>query len=78
MKVICFRHPDYVGSAAPVLSCKTCCSLFLAELKRQHAEKGAAPVNPSQWLDEKARQGREATTAKPEAKPNFGFNPSTI
>jgi hypothetical protein len=78
MKVICFRHPDYVGTSSPVLSCKTCCALFLAELKRQHAAKGSAQADASQWLDDKAREAREAQGGQSEAKTNFGFNPTTI
>jgi len=32
--VYCFQHPDYRGQDAPVISCKTCCHLFIKEVKR--------------------------------------------
>ena len=73
MTVICFRHPDYDGTSSPVLSCKTCCGLFLAELKRQHAAKGGQAVDTQTWLEDKKRQAREATS-----QTDFGFNPGSI
>lgn len=71
MNLICFRHPDYDGTSSPVLSCKTCCSLFLAELKRRNA--AGKPVDTTQWLEEKTKLAEDAIK---EAR--FGFNPTTI
>ncbi len=71
MNLICFRHPDYVGTSSPVLSCKTCCSLFLAELKARNA--AGQSMDTTQWLEEKTKLAEDAIK---EAK--FGFNPTTI
>ena len=32
-KLICFKHKTYDGTSAPVISCKTCCSIFLKSVK---------------------------------------------
>lgn len=32
--IYCFQHPDYKGQDAPMISCKTCCHLFIQEVKR--------------------------------------------
>ena len=82
MNLICFRHPDYDGTSSPVLACKTCCSLFLAELKRRNASGN--PMDTTKWLEEKTKMAEEAIKEatrqegqkKQEAR--FGFNPSTI
>lgn len=29
----CFRHPEYVGNGAPILSCITCCMLYTDKVK---------------------------------------------
>lgn len=71
MNVICFRHPSYDGTTSPALTCKTCCGLFLAELKRQHTANGGQPVNTEAWLKDKTRQAHEAvTTVQPGHTPN--------
>jgi hypothetical protein len=36
--LICFSHPTYKGKGSPLLSCKTCCGLFLAELRLKNAQ----------------------------------------
>jgi len=77
--IVCIKHPEYDGGNAPVLSCKTCCSLFLAELKnRQASEHGT--TDPQRWLEDKAREAREALRrANPDnAKTKFGFDPQSL
>lgn len=32
--VLCFQHPNYKGKDAPDISCKTCCHIFISEVKR--------------------------------------------
>ncbi len=32
-KLICLSHPKYDGHDAPVLSCKTCCGIFIGQIK---------------------------------------------
>ena len=53
----CFKHPQYRGDGAPVLSCKTCCGIFIALVKEQNAQ-AQAPQNPKDWLAEKAREAQ--------------------
>jgi hypothetical protein len=55
MNLICFRHPEYQGTSSPVLSCKTCCTIFLAVLKTQAEAKGTAtPVETPARANETA------------------------
>lgn len=32
--IVCLQHPRYRAKQAPALSCKTCCHLFIQEVKR--------------------------------------------
>jgi hypothetical protein len=81
-KVFCFKHPQYSGAEAPVLSCKTCCGIFVAVVKEQ-AQKMTAPaadlnlsnMNINEWFDSKRKQSN-ATRQQSNWKP--GFNPETI
>lgn len=66
-KLVCFKHPEYVGNESPVLSCKACCSIFIAEIKNQnnaHVEaskaKATARFDTKKWLEEKAKEARQA------------------
>lgn len=74
MTLICFQHPSYKGTTGPVLSCKTCCSLFVQHLKHQsameqaHAKTAAAATNAA---------AMDMAKAAP-ANHNFGFNPQMI
>lgn len=49
---ICIRHPKYDGIPPPVLSCKTCCSRFVAAIKERSAND---KIDPYKWLADKAR-----------------------
>jgi hypothetical protein len=44
MRVICLFHPGYDPAKSPHLTCKTCCSLFLAELRRKRLEERLQPL----------------------------------
>ncbi len=72
-KLVCFKHPRYVGHESPVLSCKACCSIFIAEIKLQNSLKAADTQNAAaatgtfdakKWLDEKAQEARQAVKKK--------------
>ena len=83
MNLICFRHPDYKGASSPVLSCKTCCGLFLTELKRRNA--AGNPMDTTKWLAEKTKMAEDAIkeanrqeAAAKNSQVRFGFNPTTI
>jgi len=34
--IVCIKHPRYKGKGTPVLSCKTCCSLFIALMQAKN------------------------------------------
>ena len=56
--VVCLKHRSYDGSATPDLSCKTCCTKYIAHIKSGLAKKNAAQnakmaFNARGWLDEK-------------------------
>ena len=49
MNLVCIRHPEYDGVASPVLSCKVCCSILLAEVRSRQFGLGAElPANNKQ------------------------------
>ena len=76
-KVFCFKHPQYNGAEAPILSCKTCCGIFVSVVKEQ-AQKMTAPssdMNMADWFDSKKKQ---STVTRQQANTKPGFNPSTI
>lgn len=82
-KVFCFRHPQYDGSESPVLSCKTCCGIFVAAVKEQAAKLSSSDpeMNMSDWFNTKRQQGSgnekiAAQQNKSTWKP--GFSPDTI
>lgn len=57
--LICIKHPDYDGQASPVLSCKSCCKIYIAEIKKlQFTSK----FNSSGWLKQLESQKRRAQT----------------
>ena len=55
--VYCFKHPEYRGASSPVISCKTCCSIYISVVKEQNAAEGAQ-LSPKDWLAEKAREAQ--------------------
>ena len=34
--LVCIRHRDYDGKEPPVLSCKTCCKLYIDLIREDH------------------------------------------
>lgn len=62
-QLVCIKHPKYDGKESPVLSCKTCCSTFVAALKARSG--GAERVDPYKWLAEKAKA---AQADRPQSK----------
>lgn len=53
MSLICLRHPRYDGAERPVLSCTTCCTLFIARLKERVQQGRAGEIDTTKWLEEK-------------------------
>ena len=62
MKVICFKHPEYLGTSSPVLSCKTCCGIFVTEIKARNAS--GQTQDTYRWIAEKKREAEDAIRAK--------------
>lgn len=70
-KLVCFKHPHYVGNESPALSCKACCSIFITQIKAQNnakVEEVTAAAKPTfdakQWLEEKIQEARQAAVKK--------------
>jgi len=63
MNLICFTHSDYTGSENPVLSCKTCCQIFLAALKVHQAKKQEVQKDQREWMLGKVHEARKAVSA---------------
>jgi hypothetical protein len=51
--IVCIRHPMYSGLESPVLSCKFCCSKFLAK-------RNTTQVDPVEWVAKKMQEANEA------------------
>ncbi len=77
--VVCIQHREYDGTTSPVLSCKTCCGIFIAQVKETNGKE--ASMDPAKWLESKTREAERASSAstkKQAQQTNFGFNPDTI
>jgi len=37
--ISCIKHPQYDGKSSPILSCKTCCALFIHNIKITREEE---------------------------------------
>lgn len=82
MNLICFKHPGYSGNSAPVLSCNTCCKIFVDEIKAQNT-RSTSDFKPAEWLRQKSKEARDAVpVAEPKAmavnESNYNFRPETI
>jgi len=58
-QVVCIRHPKYEGKESPVLSCKTCCSIFIAAIKAKQPQQDI-----NEWLEQKVREARGYNPSK--------------
>lgn len=58
MNIVCIRHPHYTGSSSPVLTCKTCCSLYISAVKeKNHGSMSTQEVDKEgNWLQEKKQE----------------------
>ena len=82
MNLICFKHRDYNGSSAPVLSCNTCCKIFVEEIKSHHT-RPAEEFKPAEWLKQKSLEARAAIAVSQTKKiavneSKYNFRPETI
>lgn len=60
MEVVCIRHPKYKGQGAPVLSCKACCGLYVAEIRAKQTQE----FEPTKWLEQKVEEARKYNPRK--------------
>jgi hypothetical protein len=72
--IVCLRHPQYTGADSPDLTCKTCCSKFVARIRAEQkdqfeatwnhtgsaASKEFQPLKPAMSSDAKASPKRQA------------------
>ena len=63
--IICIRHPQYKGTDSPTLSCKTCCSIFLAEIKAQQETSPSKALSTQEWIATKMDEARRAVLTTP-------------
>ena len=74
--VVCLKHRTYDGATNPDLSCKTCCTKYIAHIKSGLAKKTAgqlekAPFNAEGWLEKK-------TAVQAVQQQKLSINPSFI
>lgn len=82
MNLRCFKHPSYVGSSAPVLSCNTCCKIFVEEIKA-HQARTTDDFKPAEWLKQKSEEARKAIADQQPTpiavnQTKYNFRPETI
>lgn len=89
MSLICFKHRGYNGSTAPILSCNTCCKIFVEEIKAHHT-RTEEDFKPAEWLKQKSLEARAAIAInklqvnRPEPKKiavnesKYNFRPESI
>lgn len=66
MKLVCIKHPKYDGNTSPVLSCKTCCGIFIGVIKERSASRQNADAY--KWIEDKVRQAAKTTVQRQEVE----------
>lgn len=72
--LVCIKHPQYRGESNPDLSCKVCCSKFVAKIRAEQASKFEATWNNEgkKKLDEFKPMNLSNSTSQPtKRKANF-------
>ena len=57
--LVCFKHSAYKGKVPPELSCKTCCGIYINEIRLTNAAKredGFEPMATLRWVEDKKVQ----------------------
>jgi hypothetical protein len=57
-RLVCLRHPKYLGTDAPILSCKACCAIFVDAIRRAREQAGISDTY--QWLEQKRQENLNA------------------
>lgn len=78
--VVCLKHSQYRGETAPDLSCKMCCSMFVARIRAGQAAKLEDQRVESQTPTSsfKPLLVGEPAAAKPAAAPKPSFDASWV
>lgn len=58
-KIYCFAHPDYDSKQVPILSCKTCCGLYIQSIKEDN-QTSESSFNAYEWIAEKTGETKQA------------------
>ena len=74
-KLICLQHPKYAGKESPVLSCKTCCGIFVSQIREDNLAADTEEAKREQRRQNVIKRRAAATSA---AKGQIGFNPDLI
>jgi hypothetical protein len=79
-KLICLHHPKYTGKDSPVLSCKTCCGIFIGQIKEENLKADSDPIAPVVDREQKRRDiiKRRAAASAEAGKGQMGFSPDLI
>lgn len=51
MNIRCIRHPKYLGVKSPILSCNTCCKIFVDLMSKE-----VKSISPEETLKNKQKQ----------------------
>jgi hypothetical protein len=74
-RIICFRHPHYDGKESPVLTCKTCCGIFVTSMKEKMAQKDH---ERSHQISTRLDSSFDSSDHSGEERTIYGFHPSSI
>ena len=55
IKIACIKHRTYSGKSAPDLSCKTCCHIYVENLKVQAGVGQPNGFDSYKWVTSKTR-----------------------
>lgn len=70
--VVCLLHRNYNGSIAPDLSCKTCCSRYVAVIRSEVAQKqNQAEKSLSHQRRDEIRNAAVASQGRLPINPSF-------
>lgn len=72
--LVCIKHPQYTGDTNPDLSCKVCCSKFVARIRAEQAAKFEttwSTISKSSKADFQPMKMSEAASQSSKRKANF-------
>ena len=62
--IVCLKHRKYTGEGSPDLSCKACCSMYVARIRRDQADLlesvTSAPSDSFKPLSNSAKKAPES------------------